>query len=65
MAAVLLEAGADPNLKTAAELTPIVIAIHRNSPDVLELLANHPKIDLCSPVRYLCNCIIIFLLHQN
>ena len=49
-AIVLLEAGADPNLQTETGLSPIAIAIHKNSADVVELLANHPKIDLCSPV---------------
>ena len=49
-AIALLEAGADPNSQTATGLSPIRLAIHRNSPDVLELLANTPKIDLCAPV---------------
>jgi ankyrin repeat protein len=49
-AAVLLEAGADPNLQTETGLSPIAVAIHKESADVVELLANHPKIDLCLPV---------------
>ena len=49
-AIVLLEAGADPNLQTETGLSPIATAIHKDSADVVELLANHPKIDLCLPV---------------
>ena len=49
-AAVLLEAGADPNLQTETGLSPIAAAIHKECADVVELLANHPKIDLCLPV---------------
>lgn len=49
---MLLESGADPNLQTATGLSPISVAIHKNSADVLELMANHPKIDLCLPVCF-------------
>ena len=60
-AIVLLEAGADPNLQTETGLSPIATAIHKDSADVVELLANHPKIDLCLPV---CSSVKEYEIHR-
>ena len=55
----LLEVGADPNLKTPDGQSAISIAVDYNSLESLELLANHQKSDLCSPVCYLCNTVTV------
>lgn len=53
IAAILLEAGADPNLKDSEGRSTISAAITSNNPETLELLVNYPKSDLCLPVSSL------------